>query len=115
MIPVSQSAPPKEATTPLLKVVPVPVKVETPEPVVPKAEPKPEPVKVDTPVPSAPKVTPPPSPKATPVPTPAPSGPFEHKLKQLEEMGFSNRAKNIEYLVKRNGDMILVVKDLLDA
>jgi len=40
--------------------------------------------------------------------------PFESKLKQLEEMGFSNRARNIEFLVKRKGDMIHVVKDLLE-
>jgi len=40
--------------------------------------------------------------------------PFESKLKQLEEMGFPNRARNIELLVKRKGDMIHVVKDLLE-
>lgn len=128
-IPVSQTAPQKEATVPLMKIEPVPVKVEavTPsapkpepvkvEPVVPKQEPvkvesvvpKPEPVKVEPVVPSAPKLTPPSSP-AQPIP-----GRFEQKLKQLEEMGFPNRSKNIEFLVKRNGDMILVVKDLLDA
>jgi len=40
--------------------------------------------------------------------------PFESKLKQLEEMGFSNRVRNIEFLVMRKGDMIHVVKDLLE-
>jgi len=40
--------------------------------------------------------------------------PFESKLKQLEEMGFFDRARNIEFLVKRKGDMIHVVKDLLE-
>jgi len=42
------------------------------------------------------------------------SSPFESKLAQLEEMGFDNRFRNIELLMKRKGDMILVVKDLLE-
>lgn len=40
--------------------------------------------------------------------------PFQEKLKQLEEMGFSNRAKNVEVLVKNGGDILKAVKDLLE-
>jgi hypothetical protein len=40
--------------------------------------------------------------------------PFEAKLAQLEEMGFTNRGRNIDLLVKRKGDMLRVVKDLLE-
>jgi len=40
--------------------------------------------------------------------------PFEAKLAQLEEMGFTNRGRNVDLLVKRKGDMIRVVKDLLE-
>jgi len=39
---------------------------------------------------------------------------FEAKLQQLEEMGFSDRPRNIQLLVKWNGDMVLVVRDLLE-
>lgn len=40
--------------------------------------------------------------------------PFESKLKQLEEMGFVNRQKNIEFLVRSKGDMLETVKFLLE-
>jgi len=39
---------------------------------------------------------------------------FEAKLQQLEEMGFSDRPRNVELLVKCNGDMVSVVRDLLE-
>jgi len=41
------------------------------------------------------------------------SNPFEMKLKQLEEMGFTNKLQNIEILVKNKGEMLQAVKDLL--
>lgn len=41
------------------------------------------------------------------------SHPFADKLKQLSEMGFVDRNKNIGLLVKHNGDMIKAVMDLL--
>jgi len=124
VIPVSQpkeKEPEIKITSPLMKVEPVVPKVEVVAPkvvpVIPKVEavvPKVEAVvpKVEV-VPSAPKVTPPASP-VVPVKQPVSSSPFENKLKQLEEMGFPNRARNIEALVKHNGDMTFVVKDLLD-
>lgn len=40
--------------------------------------------------------------------------PFEAKLKQLEEMGFVNKQRNIETLVKTQGDMLESVKLLLE-
>ena len=40
--------------------------------------------------------------------------PFEAKLKQLEEMGFVNRERNIETLVKRSGDLVKTIRDLLE-
>jgi len=40
---------------------------------------------------------------------------FEAKLQQLDEMGFSDRPRNVQLLVKWNGDMVFVVRDLLDA
>jgi len=125
VIPVSQpkeKEPEIKITSPLMKVEPVVPKVEVVAPkvvpVIPKVEavvPKLEAVvpKVEVVVPSAPKVTPPASP-VVPVKQPVSSSPFENKLKQLEEMGFPNRARNIEALVKHNGDMTFVVKDLLD-
>jgi len=39
---------------------------------------------------------------------------FEAKLNQLEEMGFSDRPRNVQLLVKWNGDMVAVVKDLVE-
>jgi len=39
--------------------------------------------------------------------------PFETKLKQLEEMGFQNRNKNIELLIKHGGDLLETVKEIL--
>jgi len=40
---------------------------------------------------------------------------FESKLKKLEEMGFVDRNVNIELLVKNNGDVTQVVRDILNA
>jgi len=40
--------------------------------------------------------------------------PFERKLQQLEEMGFANRSRNLEVLVKHRGDLVLSIKDLLE-
>jgi len=39
---------------------------------------------------------------------------FETKLKQLEEMGFLVRNKNIELLIKNGGDLLVTVKNLLE-
>jgi len=39
---------------------------------------------------------------------------FQQKIKQLEEMGFSSRTRNIEVLLKHNGDLIQCVKELLE-
>lgn len=39
---------------------------------------------------------------------------FEAKLAKLEEMGFSDRRKNIVLLVRHNGDLLETVKQLLD-
>jgi len=39
---------------------------------------------------------------------------LEMKLAQLADMGFTERMKNIELLVKNNGDMLETVKNLLD-
>jgi len=74
-----------------------------------------------TPV-TAPVITP--QPVSEPVPVSVPLGkqeepakpvtPFEQKLKQLEEMGFLDKARNIDLLVKFSGDIVRVVKTLLD-
>jgi len=40
---------------------------------------------------------------------------FEEKLKQLEEMGFLSRTRNIEVLIKNNGNILQSVKDLLGS
>jgi len=40
--------------------------------------------------------------------------PFQLKLRQLEEMGFSSRSRNIEVLIRNGGDVLRAVKDLLD-
>jgi len=39
---------------------------------------------------------------------------FEAKLQQLEEMGFSDRPRNVQLLVKCNGDMVTVVRLLVE-
>jgi len=39
---------------------------------------------------------------------------FESKLKQLGEMGFLDKNKNIELLIKNGGDILVTVKNLLD-
>jgi len=40
--------------------------------------------------------------------------PFEQKLKQLDEMGFTNRAVNISLLVNNKMDLVKTIKDLLE-
>jgi len=40
--------------------------------------------------------------------------PFEVKLQQLEDMGFSDKSKNVELLVRFRGDVLAVVRHLLD-
>jgi len=39
---------------------------------------------------------------------------FQAKLKQLEEMGFNQRTKNIEALITNGGDILKAVKQLLE-
>jgi len=94
------------------------VEVNTPQPMTEQASPKVESPKVESPKVESPKVESPkvesPKVESPKVETPKQQSPFEAKLKQLEEMGFLDRAKNIEFLVKRKGDMIFVVKDLLE-
>lgn len=41
--------------------------------------------------------------------------PFQLKLKQLEEMGFVERERNIAALLKNDGNLLQTVKDLLGA
>jgi len=76
--------------------------------------------KVDTPVTTSPvpqRTSVPQQTTTTSVPqqtTPQPQPhPFEVKLQQLEEMGFQNKPRNIELMVKYGGDMMQVVRDLL--
>jgi len=95
-------------------------KLEEPQPsiVVPVEEPKKEeqiPVQpVEEPKAEELKVEPPKQEDTKPVVVEAkPIHPFEEKLKQLEDMGFTETQKNIELLVKNNGDMIKTVMDLL--
>jgi len=118
--------------TPISVQIPIKVEQPTPKPVsivaeTPKVEqpaPKVEqPTPAPVPVPSAPVV--PSQPQAPKIPETIlqsqspkedrPLSPFEQKLKQLEEMGFLNRAKNVELMVKHSGDMVRIVRDLLDA
>jgi len=40
--------------------------------------------------------------------------PFQAKLRQLEEMGFTSRTRNIEILIRNGGDVLRSVKNLLD-
>jgi len=40
--------------------------------------------------------------------------PFQTKLKQLEDMGFTSRTNNIEALINNNGDVLETVKELLE-
>jgi len=85
VIPVSISAP----ASPIVEKKPEPVIEKKPEPVV--AEKKPEPIVEKK-----------------------PEGPFEQKLRQLNEMGFINESQNIELLVRFKGDMMQVVRQLLE-
>jgi len=41
------------------------------------------------------------------------SNSFEKNLKQMQDMGFPDRTRNIEALVKNNGDVVLAVQALL--
>lgn len=106
--------------------------VET-KPEVPVVETKPEPIAVPAPKPiEVPKPTevkeskvetkPVPLPKPVEivvVPLPKPEEPkaapdaFTMKLNQLEEMGFTDRSKNVHLMMKHNGDLVAVVKNLL--
>jgi len=70
--------------------VPVVIKEE------PKEEPKKEEVKEEKKEQSAPVID-----------------PFTAKLNQLNDMGFTNRERNINLLMKHKGDLVAVVKDLL--
>jgi outer membrane biosynthesis protein TonB len=45
---------------------------------------------------------------------PKTSHPFEVKLKQLDEMGFTDRSKNIALLVKNQMDLVKTIRDLLE-
>jgi hypothetical protein len=40
--------------------------------------------------------------------------PFEAKLVQLEDMGFVDREKNIERLVRNSGDLVRTIRELLE-
>jgi len=88
-------------------------KVEEPK----KEEPKKEEPKKEEPKKEEPKKEEPkkeePKKEEPKKPEPAPH-PFESKLQQLDEMGFSNRVSNIALLVRHNGDMLAVVRDLLE-
>jgi len=111
--------PKKEEPTPVEEKKPEPVEVKKEE--VKKEEPKPEEVKKEEPKKEEvkkeePKVE---EKKVEPVEVKKEEPkieqhPFESKLKQLDEMGFSDRVKNISLLVKHNGDMLAVVRDLLE-
>jgi hypothetical protein len=39
---------------------------------------------------------------------------FEAGLRQIEEMGFCNKEKNIQLMIKNNGDVMKVIQDLLN-
>jgi len=102
----------EQSTQPQSTASPISIPISTPTS--PATTPVTIPVITPTPVtPSAPE-----SPAQVPVGKQEefakPATPFEQKLKQLEEMGFADRAKNIELLVKFNGDIVRVVKSLLD-
>jgi len=103
---VPAPAPKVEFVAPKVEVVAPKVEVVAPKqtppqsPVVPNFQPVP--VQVQVPIP----------PRVNPEPI---TSSFEQKLKQLAEMGFTNRERNIKLLVKYNGDMLHVVKDLLDV
>jgi len=81
-----------------------PVKNPESPTVVPKENQDVSPVSPASPSPSVP---------SSPVPSKLIS-PFELKVQQLEEMGFSNRVLNIQLLVESKGDIIQVVKKLLN-
>jgi len=141
--PKAEETKPAQTSAPVTIPVQIPVKVEQPTPK-PVSVPQPQPIKVEsvpkveqpapvpTPAPVVSQPTPAPLPTSVPTPAPAPKvpetilqapspkedrplSPFEMKLKQLEEMGFLNRAKNVELMVKHSGDMVRIVRDLLDA
>ena len=91
--------------------VPEPVKESVPPPT-PVPAPAPAPVPVPVPVPAP-----------APAPAPVPAGlsgsssidEFQNKLKTLEEMGFSDRRRNITALVLARGDLIAAVESLFNG
>jgi type IV secretory pathway VirB10-like protein len=89
--------------------VQIPITKEEPKPASPQQERK----KEEKPLPATPEIKKEDSKPSTPQPEKKESA-FEAKLRQLEEMGFMNREANVELLVKRKGDMVLVVRDLLE-
>jgi len=96
------SAPPKSSGQ---DDVQIPLHVVAPQEV-PQAEVKPAvPVKVE----KAAEVKP-----AEPAKEKSEISPFESKLVLLEEMGFPDRQGNVKLLVKHTGDMVLVIKELLE-
>lgn len=88
-------------------------------------EKKPEPVPAPAPAPVAAPVTVPapvekkPEPESVPAPAPQLSGSsvdeFQSKLKTLEEMGFTDRRRNITALVLSRGDLVNAVQSLLSG
>lgn len=105
--------PEQKAETPVQESTEKPVVVPAAEPVV---EEKPAEVPVEEKKEENPVAEPTPVAEPVPVvePTPVPMTPFEQKLKQLEEMGFVNKQRNIELLVQHKGDMLQAVKYLLE-
>jgi hypothetical protein len=92
----------KEDSPPAPKPEVKPVDKEPVKPVEKKEEKKEEPKKQEKPV-EAPKTE-----------EPKVAHPFEQKLKQLDEMGFTNRAVNISLLVNNKMDLVKTIKDLLE-
>jgi len=46
-------------------------------------------------------------------PVSVPKSPFQEKLEKLEEMGFTDREKNIAMLIEKEGDLLNTVRALL--
>jgi len=92
----------KEETKPIEKKEepkPVEIKQEVKKEEVKKVEQLPKPVE---------------APKVEKKQEPAVAHPFEVKLKQLEEMGFGDRARNISLLVHNKMDLVKTIRDLLE-
>jgi len=65
----------------------------------------------------APELVAPPKPTPSPTLSPAPSPPLEEyldELRQLENMGFSDRATNLQLLRRYNGRVVRVVNYLME-